>query len=100
MSLISLKGKGDRLNPNSYRGIKLLGHAFKLREVLDGRLREAVDIDKMQYGFTLGTGTVDAVSALRRLSEKFRARNKKSFFIFVDLEKPFVQVAREVIVLL
>ena len=70
MSLISLKGKGDRLNPNSYRGINLLGHAFKLCEVLDGRLREAVDIDKMQYGFTLGRGTVDAVFALRRLSVK------------------------------
>ena len=78
----------------------MLGHAFKLREVLDGCLREAVDIDKMQYGFTLGTGTVDAVSALRRLSEKFRARNKKLLFIFVDLEKIFAQAAREVIVLL
>ena len=24
------KGKGDPLNPNSYKGIKLLEHAFKL----------------------------------------------------------------------
>ena len=29
--LVSIfKGKRDHLNPNSYRGIKLLGHAFKL----------------------------------------------------------------------
>ena len=42
------KGKGDPLNPNSYRGIKLLEYAFKLYEkVLDGRLREVVDMDKM-----------------------------------------------------
>ena len=40
------KGKGDPLNPN--RRIKLLEHAFKLIEVLDGPLREVVDIDKMQ----------------------------------------------------
>ena len=30
------RGKGDPLNPNSYRGIKLLEHAFKLDEkILD-----------------------------------------------------------------
>ena len=56
------KGIGEPLNPNSYRGIKLLEHAFKLYEkILDGRLRKVVDIDKMQYGFMPGRGTVDAV---------------------------------------
>ena len=34
---------------------------------------------------------------LTRLSEKFRAKNRKLFFIFVDLEKAFDQVQREVI---
>ena len=91
------KGKGDPLNPNSYRGIKLLEHAFKMYEkVLDGRLSEVVDIDKMQNGFMPGRGTVDAVFVLRRLSEKFRAKNKL-FFIFVDLKKAFDRVPREVI---
>ena len=88
------KEKGVPLNPNSYRGIKLLEHAFKLYEkVLDGRLREVVDIDKMQHGFMPGRGTVDAVFVLRRLSEKFRAKNKKLFFVFDDLDR----VPREVI---
>ena len=75
-SLVSIfKGKGDPLNPNSYRGIKLLEHAFKLYEkVLDRRLREVVDIDKKQYGFMQGRGTVDAMFVLKRLSEKFRAK--------------------------
>ena len=94
--VLIFKGKGDPLNPNSYRGIKLLEHAFKLYEVLDGCLHEVVDIDKMQYGFMPGRGTVDAVFVLRRLSEKFKAKNKKLFFIFVDLEKAFDQVPREV----
>ena len=32
-----LKGKGNPINPNSYRGIKILEHAFKLyKKVLDG----------------------------------------------------------------
>ena len=58
------KGKGDPLNPNSYRGIKLLEHAFKLCEkVLGGHLHEVVDIDKRQYGFMSGRGTAGAVSS-------------------------------------
>ena len=44
-----------------------------------------------------GRGTVDAVFVLRRLTEKFRAKNKKLFFVFVDLEKAFDRVPREVI---
>ena len=93
----NFKEKGDPLNPNSYRGINLLKHAFKLYEkVFNGRLLEVVDIDKMQYGFMPGRGTVDAVFVLMRLSEKFRAKNK-FIFIFVDLEKAFDQVPREFI---
>ena len=63
---------------------------------MDGRLREVVDIDKMQYGFMPGRGTVDAVFVLRRLSEKVRAKNKKLFFVFADLKKTFDRVLREV----
>ena len=44
---------------------------------------EVVAIDKMQYGFMSGRGTVDAVFVLRRLREKFRAKNKKLLLIFV-----------------
>ena len=51
----------------------------------------------MQYGFMPGRETVDAVFVLRRLTEKFRAKNKKLFFVFVDLEKAFDRVPREVI---
>ena len=55
-----------------------------------------VDIDKMQYGFMPGRGTVDVVFVLRTLKEKFSAKNKL-FFIFVDLQKAFDQLSREVI---
>ena len=52
LSLLVLifKGKGDPLNPNSYRGIKLLEHAFKLyKKFLHGRLHEVVDIDNFLF---------------------------------------------------
>ena len=68
-------------------------YAFKVYEkILDGRLGEVVDTDKMQYGFMPGRGTVDAVFVLRRLTEKFRAKNKLSFlklgFTPCDAEEP------------
>ena len=44
-----------------------------------------------------GRGTVDAVFVLRRLIEKFRAKNKKLLFVFVDLEKAFDRVLKEAI---
>ena len=76
----------------------MLKHALKLyKKVLDGRLIELVDIDKVQYGFMPRRGTVDAVFVLRRLSQKFGAKNNKLLFIFVDLEKDFDRVPREVI---
>ena len=76
----------------------MLEHAFKLYEkILDGHLCKVVDIDKIQCGFMSGRGIVDAVFVLRRLMEKFRAKSKKLFFVFVDLEKAFDQVSREVI---
>ena len=43
------KGKGDVLECSSSRGIKLLEHRMKVAErVLERRLRQAVEIDKMQ----------------------------------------------------
>ena len=44
------KGKGDVLECSSSRGIKLLEHGMKVAErVLERRLRQAVEIDKIQF---------------------------------------------------
>ena len=43
------KGPEDPLHQNSYRGIKLLENTFRLYKILDGRLCEVIDIDKMKY---------------------------------------------------
>ena len=56
------KGKGDVLECSSSRGIKLLEHGMKVAErVLERRLRQSVEIDKMQLGFRSGTGTTHAI---------------------------------------
>ena len=45
-------------------------------KVLDRFLHDVLDIDKIQYEFMPGRGTVDVVFVLKRLNEKFRAKNK------------------------
>ena len=96
--ILIFKGKADPLNPNSYRGIKLLEHNFKLyQKIPDKHLHEVVDTGKMQFGFMPGRGIVDAVFILRRLTEKVRAKNMQLLFVFVDLEKAFDWVPRKVI---
>ena len=67
--VLIFKGKEDHLNPNSYRGIKLFKHAFKLYQkvLLDRHLREVVDIDKMHFRFMPGRGIANVVFVLRRL---------------------------------
>ena len=56
------KGKGDALERENYRGLKLTDHVIKLLErVLDSFIREMVDIDAMQFGFGPGRGTTDAI---------------------------------------
>ena len=67
------KGKGDVLEYSSSQGIKLLEHGMKVAErVLERRLRQAVEIDKMQFGFRLGTGTTHAIFIARQLQERYR----------------------------
>ena len=92
------KGKGDALECGSYRGIKLLEHAMKVFErVVEARLRNVLCIDEMQFGFTPGKGTTDAVFILRQLQERYLVKKRELWMAFVDLEKAFDRVPRDVI---
>jgi len=42
-------------------------------------------------------GTTDAIFIVRQMQEKFRAKGKKRYFGFVDLEKAFDSIRRELI---
>ena len=61
------------------------------------KLNQEVDIDKMQFGFMPGRGTIDAIFIARQLQEKYLEKKKRLFFAFVDLEKAFDRVPREVV---
>ena len=92
------KGKGDALQCEKYRGIRLLEHGFKIWEkILEYRLREIININECQFGFQKGRSTTDAIFIMRQVQEKFLSKNKKLYHVFVDLEKAFDRVPRDVI---
>ena len=68
-----------------------------IERVMEKIFRERVFIDGMQFGFAPGRGTTDAIFILRRLQEKYLAKNRKLYFAFNELEKAFDQVPRKVI---
>ena len=68
-----------------------------LEKIFEHRILQQIEIDDMQFGFMKGKGTTDAIFMARRMQENFRVKGKKLYFGFVDLEKAFDRVPREVI---
>ncbi|VDO69908.1 unnamed protein product [Heligmosomoides polygyrus] len=64
---------------------------------VDGRIRDIVQLSSNQCGFVAGCGTIDAIHAARLLIEKHREKQKSVHIAFLDLEKAFDRVPREVI---
>jgi len=92
------KGKCDPMECGSYRGIKLLEHAMKVVErIFEHKFRQQIEVDDMQFGFMKGKGITDAIFTVRQMQENFRVKGKKLYFGFVNLEKAFDRVPREVI---
>ena len=56
-----------------------------------------MSIDNMQFGFMPGKGTTDAIFIMRQVQEKHQAKKKKLYYVFMDLEKAFDRVPREVV---
>ncbi|CAG5021593.1 unnamed protein product [Parnassius apollo] len=99
--LVSIyKGKGSQQDCKNYRGISLLSIVGKLyAKVLIERVMKETDgkIWDVQAGFRKGMGCTDQVFSMRMIAEKFLAKNQKVFCAFMDLEKAYDRVDRNVL---
>ena len=94
------KRKGDVHDPGKYRGITLLSQVLKLLErILDARIRRRVEgnFGEEQQGFRKERGKTDGMYVLRQMVEKRLEVQGSMAPWFVNLEKVFGTVPREMV---
>jgi len=65
--------------------------------VIEGRLREIMEILENQFGFRSGRSTIEAIHLLRSLMECYRDRRKDFHMFLIDSEKAYDRVPRDVL---
>ena len=99
-TIIKLPKKGDLRNCNNYRGIMLLSVPGKVfNRVLLERMREAVDpkLRDQQAGFRRNRSCADQIASLRIILEQSLEWNSPLYINFIDFEKAFDSVDREML---
>ena len=94
--------KGDRSNCNNFRGISLLSHVGKVpAKLITNRLSAFCEANNIlpeeQCGFRPGRSTVCMLFVVRRLQELGRRRRIPLYMCFVDLQKAYDSVDRELL---
>ena len=98
--VIKLPKKGVIRVCNSYRGIMLLSEPGKvLNRIILGRVREAVDpkLRDHQAGFRRNRSCADQIASLRIIVEQSIEWNSTLYINFIDYEKAFDSVDREIL---
>jgi hypothetical protein len=100
--ILPLFKKGDINNPSNYRGISLSDISNKLYSIIiNNRLQEWVEEHNItgdyQAGFRKGYSTVDHMFTLLALVQKQFSRNRKLYVAFIDFEKAFDSINRNLL---
>ena len=67
-----------------------------VERVWERQIRTMINLNKMQFGFMPGKGTMDATFIIRKMQEEYPKKRKQKGMSFVDIEKAFDRVVRKV----
>lgn len=92
------KGKGNKSDPNNYRGLSITSNIAKLfSNILNTRLSIFLEpsLNSSQFGFRKNFRTSDNIFVLKTIMNKYVHMDKKKVYVaFIDLRKAFDSVWR------
>ncbi|CAF4594985.1 unnamed protein product, partial [Rotaria socialis] len=94
------KNKGDKKICDNYRGISLLVVASKIfTRVILNRIQLLIDKQLLeeQAGFRTNRSTIDQVFILKMVMEKTRELNKPLHMCFIDIQKAYDSINRDLL---
>lgn len=98
--IVPIHKKGDKCNPNNYRGITLINVMSKIFSLsLRNRINEwceSTDLfSENQFGFRDERGTIDCIFILHSIIQNMLASKRKLYCAFIDYEKAFDSVIHD-----
>jgi hypothetical protein len=75
-----------------------MSHTMKLWEmIIKHRLRGVTNVTENQFNFIPGRSTMETIFLIMQLMERYRKQKKGLHMVFIDLEKIYDKVTRNII---
>jgi hypothetical protein len=74
-----------------------MSHTMKLWErIIEHRLRRVNNVTENQFNFMPGRSPMEVIFLIRQLKERCREQKKDIHMVFIDLEKTYDKVTRNI----